>query len=75
MSGLQLHEYYAPPAVGYVGLPGDGHRSRGDSALHVQGLLQPGGGVSLTTRQTQSLQLQLVQCFRSGTGPGDFNDQ
>lgn len=70
MSGLQLHP---PPPAGNVGMPGYGHRSHGDSALHVQGLLQPGGGVPLSTGQAQSLQLQLVQRFWSGTGP-TFND-
>lgn len=81
VKGTRLHVrasatwlFWLYPPVGYVGVPGDGHRSRGDSALHVQGLLQPGGGVPLTARQTQSLQLQLVQCFWSGTGPGVWND-
>lgn len=55
--------------AGYVRVPGHRHRSCGDIALHVQGLLQPRGGVPLTTRQTQSLQLRLVQRFRSGAPP------
>lgn len=46
-----------PPTLGDVRVPGDGHRGRGDSALHVQGLLQPGGGVLVPAGQTQSLQL------------------
>lgn len=58
-----------PPTLGHVRVPGDGHRGRGDSALHVQGLLQPGGGVLVPAGQTQSLQLQLVQRLRPGTDP------
>lgn len=49
--------------AGYIGVPSDSHRSCGDSALHIQSLLQPGGGVHVTTGQTQSLQLWLVQRF------------
>lgn len=52
--------------TGYVSVPSDSHRSRGDSALHIQSVLQPSGGHPFTPRQTQSLQLRLVQCFRSG---------
>lgn len=56
-----------PPPPGYVGVPGDGHRRSGDSALHVQSLLQPGGGRPLAAGQTQSLQLRLVQRLGSGS--------
>lgn len=42
-----------PP--GYISVPSDSHRSRCDSALHIQSLLQPGGGGPVTTGQTQSL--------------------
>lgn len=62
--------FWLPPPAGYVCVPGHRHRSCGDSALHVQGLLQPGGGVPFATRQTQSLQLRLVQRFWSGRATG-----
>lgn len=76
--GWLLHEHELvistltlPP--GYISVSSDGHRSRGHSALHVQGLLQPGGGGPVATGQTQSLQLRLVQRLRSGTAPSVFS--
>lgn len=56
-----------PPSAGYVGVPSDGHRSRGDPAVHVPCLLQPGGGGPLAGRPAQPLQLRLVQRLRPGT--------
>ena len=51
---------------GDVCVPGDSDRSHGNPAVHLQGLLQPGGAGSVQQHH-QLLRLRLVQCLGPGT--------